>query len=117
MNIQIYCNKKNFEVQKAERFFKERNIKFQTVDLKKHKIGKKELELFARVAGGIENLIDRKDKNTNKHKVALLFIESLMLDAILEDSSCLKSPIVRNGNQVCIGIDEKLWLEWVKEAK
>lgn len=117
MNIQIYSTKKNFEVQKAERFFKERNIKFQTVDLKKHKIGKKELELFSRAAGGLENLIDRKDKNTNKHKVALLFTESLMIDAILEDSSCLISPIVRNGNQICIGADEKLWLEWVKESK
>jgi len=116
MNIQIYSSKKNFDVQKAERFFKERNIKFQSVDLKKHKIGKKELELFIRAAGGLEQLIDRKDKNTNRHRVALVFTEQLMMDAILEDASCLLSPIVRNGSQITIGADEKVWQNWLKEA-
>ncbi len=116
MNIQIYSHKKNFDVQKAERFFKERNIKFQSIDLKKHKLGKKELEIFIHSAGSIENLIDRSDKNINKHKVALLFSTSHMMDAILEDASCLRSPIVRNGMQITIGADEKIWQEWLKES-
>lgn len=50
MNIQIYAAKKNPDVLKAERFFKERRIPYQTMDLKKHKLGRKELELFVRAA-------------------------------------------------------------------
>ena len=52
MNIQIYVNKKNPDVLKAERFFKERRVPYQLVDLKKHKLGERELQLFARAAGG-----------------------------------------------------------------
>lgn len=115
MNIQIYANKKNFDVQKAERFFKERNIKYQFVDLAKYKLGARELDLFVRAAGKAENLINRKDKKTNKHPVSLVFTESLIIDAILADPTCLISPIVRNGNKVTIGCDLKTWEEWIKE--
>ena len=47
MNVQIYASKKNPDVLKAERFFKERRIPYQLVDLKKHRLGRRELELFA----------------------------------------------------------------------
>ena len=52
MSLQLYSLKKNFAVQKAERFFKERRAQMQAVDLKKHKLGLRELQLFARAAGG-----------------------------------------------------------------
>ncbi|MEG0492222.1 MAG: hypothetical protein RR696_03390 [Clostridia bacterium] len=51
MNIQIYSNKKNPDVLKAERFFKERRIPYQLLDLKTHKLGKRELELFVNAVG------------------------------------------------------------------
>ena len=51
MNIQVYIYKRHFDVQRTERFFKERRVPFQTVDLKKHRLGMRELELFARAAG------------------------------------------------------------------
>ncbi|MBR4331743.1 MAG: ArsC family transcriptional regulator, partial [Clostridia bacterium] len=60
MNIQIYALKKNFDTQKAERFFKERRIPYQLLDLKKHKLGGRELALFARRIGA-QNLVDRKN--------------------------------------------------------
>ena len=62
MNIQIYVNKKNPDVLKAERFFKERRIPYQMMDLKKHKLGKKELDLFVRAAGSARALVDREGK-------------------------------------------------------
>ena len=65
MNIQLYISKKNFDVQKAERYFKERRIKVQVMDLKKHKLGERELQVFAR-AGGVQNLIDRDDKKVRE---------------------------------------------------
>ena len=64
MNIQIYCGKKNFDAQKAERYFKERRIPFQALDLKKHKLGEREIRMMIS-AIGIEKLIDRDDKNRN----------------------------------------------------
>lgn len=115
LNIQIYSSKKNFEVQKAERFFKERNVKYTFIDLTKHNIGKKELDIFVRAAGNAESLINRKDKKLNKHPVALVFTEELIKNAILENSSCLISPIVRNGQKVTIGADEKTWKAWIEE--
>ena len=57
MNIQIYAAKKNPDVLKAERFFKERRIPYQMMDLKKHKLGRRELELFARAAGGAQEAV------------------------------------------------------------
>ena len=47
MNIQLYVSKKNFDVQKAERFFKERRISVQTMDLKKHRLGEREVQAMA----------------------------------------------------------------------
>lgn len=113
MNIQIYYNKKNFDVQKAERFFKERNIKFQSIDLNKHKLGKKELEVFIRVAGDVENLIDRNSKEVKKHPVALITAKQYVLDCLMEDASCIKSPIVRNGNTATIGCNIETWQKWI----
>ena len=62
MNIQMYVSKKNFDVQKAERFFKERRITVQVMDLKKHKLGEREVQVMAK-AGGLQNLIDRESRS------------------------------------------------------
>lgn len=115
INIQIYSSKKNFDVQKAERFFKERKIKFTTVDLTRHNIGKKELDIFIRNTGSVEKLINRNDKRISKHPVVLVSVESLVREAILEDSSCLISPIVRNGDKITVGSDEKTWKSWIED--
>ena len=66
MNIQIYSGKKNFDTQKAERYFKERRIPFQAMDLKKHKLGEREIRLMLD-AVGMEQLIDREDKKVREH--------------------------------------------------
>ena len=68
MSIQIYCLKKNFDTQKAERFFKERRVPYQLMDLKKHKLGARELLLVARRLGA-ENLIDRKNPEAVKNQL------------------------------------------------
>ena len=107
MNIQIYAAKKNPDVLKAERFFKERRISYQTMDLKKHKLGKKELELFVRAAGGAQAL---------ERPVAHMSSDALIVEALLDDPAALVSPIVRNGNKVTIGAQEDVWKEWVAQG-
>ncbi|NLV58346.1 MAG: ArsC family transcriptional regulator [Clostridiales bacterium] len=113
MNIQIYVNKKNPDVLKAERFFKERRIPYQLVDLKKHKPGRRELELFARAAGA-RALVDRSGMKALERPVARMTIDSLILSELEQDPSALISPIVRNGSQVTVGVDEAVWLRWME---
>ena len=116
VNIQIYAAKKNPDVLKAERFFKERRISYQTMDLKKHKLGKKELELFVRAAGGAQALVDRSSQKALERPVAHMSSDALIVEALLDDPAALVSPIVRNGNKVTIGAQEDVWKEWVAQG-
>ena len=83
MNIQIYALKKNFDTQKAERFFKERRINYQLLDLKKHKLGQRELSLFARRLGAY-NLVDRQSSEALSHPIAHTDDEKYILECLLE---------------------------------
>ena len=113
MNIQMYVSKKNFDVQKAERFFKERRINVQVMDLKKHMLGEREVQVMAK-AGGLQNLIDREDKKVKEHPACYYNQDSLLMAAILETPWLLKSPIVRNGSKATVGYQPDVWEEWVK---
>ena len=116
MNIQIYAAKKNPDVLKAERFFKERRIPYQMMDLKKHKLGRRELELFARAAGGAQALVDRSGQKSLERPVAHMSSDSLILDALMDDPSALVSPIVRNGSKATVGAQEAVWKEWAAQG-
>ncbi len=117
MNIQIYFSKKNPDVLKAERFFKERRIPYQLLDLKKRALSKRELELFARAAGGARNLVDRDGMKALERPVAHMTEDSLIIGELTNDPAALRSPVVRNGSKVTIGADEAAWKDWVaKEA-
>ncbi|MBQ4552585.1 MAG: ArsC family transcriptional regulator [Clostridia bacterium] len=109
MSLQLYALKKNFAVQKAERFFKERRVTVQFVDLKKHKMGLRELQLFARAAGGAYHLVDRDNVNAMSHPVAHTDNAEIILEYLLEKPEFLRTPIVRNGQKVVIGEDQAAW--------
>ena len=70
MNIQIFGTKKSFDTKKAQRWFKERRIKFQFVDLHEKEMSKGELASVMQAAGGIGGLIDPKAKD--RDAVALI---------------------------------------------
>ena len=111
MNIQIYAGKKNFDTQKAERYFKERRIPFQTLDLKKHKLGEREIRMMIS-AIGIEKLIDREDKKVKEHPACYYDREELLIPAIQENPWLLRLPIVRNGNKMTLGYQPDVWAQW-----
>ncbi|MBR1586124.1 MAG: ArsC family transcriptional regulator [Clostridia bacterium] len=115
MNIIIYTLKKNFDTQKAERFFKERRVPYQLVDLKKHRLGQKELSLFARRLGAYQ-LVDRKNPAALSHPVAHTDDEGYILTCLLENPGFLRTPIVRNGEQVTLGADESAWSAWIQKG-
>lgn len=115
MNIIIYAGKKNFDVQKAERFFKERRVPYQLLDMKKHKLGQKELALFAGRLGA-HALIDRKNPAALSHPAAHTDDESYILSTLREHPEFLTGPIVRNGDQVTLGADENTWNQWLQKG-
>lgn len=117
MSLQIYSLKKNFAVQKAERFFKERRVQAQLVDLKKHRLGLRELQLFARAAGGAKNLVDRDNINAMSHPVAHTDNETVILDYLMEKPEFLRTPIVRDGQRVVIGEDMAAWQKLAEMQK
>ncbi len=111
MNIQIYCGKKNFDAQKAERYFKERRIAFQALDLKKHRLGEREVRLMLSTIGA-DQLIDRDDKKVKEHPACYYDREELLIPAIMENPWLLKLPIVRNGNRMTTGYHPEVWETW-----
>ncbi len=113
MNVMIYVYKRDFEVQKAERFFKERGIKVQLVDMKKKGPGLKELKLFAQKVA-LHNLIDRQSTAYLEHPVRFMTGESTILDALVLAPQLLKSPIVREGQRVTVGYQPDEWMKWIQ---
>ena len=116
MNIQLYISKQNFDVQKAERYFKERRIKVQVMDLKKHKLGERELQVFARGIG-MEALLDKEDKKVASHPASYNSIESHLMNYFIENPWLLRAPIVRNGSKVTIGYQPDVWEQWIQDDK
>ena len=103
MNIQIFGTKKSFDTKKAQRYFKERRVKFQFIDLKEKGMSKGELESVARAVGGIDAVIDPKAKDADT--VALV-------QYLAADQQILREPIVRNGRQATVGYEPDVWKGW-----
>lgn len=112
MNIQIFGTKKSSDTRKAERFFKERRIKFQSVDMKLKGLSKGEFRSVKQAVGGVDNMLDEKCKDQD----TLVLIKYLTPDAkeekILENQQVLKLPIVRNGKQATVGYQPEVWKTW-----
>lgn len=112
-NIMLYALKRDFDVQKAERFFKERGIKVQVVDMKKHPPGLRELKLFAQRAG-LQNIIDKQGKAYLESTVRFLTAEQAILEALARDPRLLKGPILRMGQRVAVGYQPQVWQSWLE---
>lgn len=111
MNIQIFGTKKSSESKKAERFFKERNIKFHYRDLNEKGISKGELENINRVFSNDE-LIDREGKQFRKRNLAYMVFN--LEEELLNDPLLFKTPVVRNGSKVTLGYEPDIWKDWIK---
>ena len=112
MNIQIFGTKKSFDTKKAQRYFKERRIKFQFVDLKEKGMSKGELQSVMRAVGGIEKLVDPKAKDQDTVALITYLAESQKFDKLLENQQVLREPVVRNGKQATVGYEPDVWKTW-----
>lgn len=112
MNIQIFGTKKCSDTRKAERFFKERGIKFQFVDMKEKGMSKGEFNSVAEANGGIDNMIDTNSKDKDTLLMIQYIAEEDKLEKILENPQVIKTPVVRNGKQSTIGYQPEIWKKW-----
>lgn len=115
MNIQIFGLKKCFDTKKAERFFKERRIKFQFIDLKEKALSKGELQ-SVKNAVGLENLINKNSKEYKKLNMDKIRGAETREDILLKNPSLYNTPIVRNGKKATVGYNLETWEEWIKES-
>ena len=109
MNIQIFGKSKCFDTKKAERWFKERRIKFQAIDLKKYGMSRGELQAV-KTAVGLEALVD--EKHPDAALVRYLAYEQDKMEKLFEDPTLLNTPIVRNGKQATVGYHPEVWESW-----
>ncbi len=112
MNIQIFGKSKCFDTQKAERYFKERRIKFQSIDLKRYGMSGKEFDSVLRAAGGIDNLIDWEGKSPDITLMKYMDDTRAKEDKVFDDPTLMKTPVVRNGKQATVGYCPEVWASW-----
>ena len=112
MNIQIFGKGKCFDSKKAERYFKERRIKYQCIDLVRYGLSPKEFEVVLRGVGGVDNLIDWDCKDDQITLMRYMDDKIAKEDKVYEDPSLMRTPIVRNGRQVTIGYCPDVWVTW-----
>ena len=112
MNIQIFGTKKSFDTKKAIRYFKERGIKAQFVDLKEKGLSKGELPSIKQAVGGLDNLIDTNTKDKDTLALLQYIVPENKEEKLLENQHILKTPIVRNGKKATIGYAPDTWKTW-----
>ena len=112
MNIQIFGKNKCFDTKKAERYFKERRIKYQYVDLIRYGLSGKEFDTVLRSVGGIDNLIDWKNKSEKITIMRYMDDPRGKEDNVFDDPALMKTPIVRNGKHVTVGFCPVVWEKW-----
>ena len=109
MNIQIFGKSKCFDTKKAERWFKERRIKFQSIDLVKYGMSGKEFDSVLRAVGGIDNLIDWENKSQEITNMKYIEDKITKEDKVFDDPRLMKTPVVRNGKQATVGFCPEIW--------
>ena len=113
MNIQIFGKSKCFDTKKAERWFKERRIRFQSIDLGKYGISPGELKSVLN-AVGLEALVD--PKHPDAALLAYLAYDADKVEKLLDNPRLLKTPIVRNGRQATVGYCPEVWQGWENQT-
>lgn len=112
MNIQIFGTKKCSDTRKAERYFKERRIKYQLIDLKEKDMSKGEFNSVKQAVGGIDALINENAKDKDVILLMKYLSDSDKEEKLLENQQIIKTPIVRNGKLATVGYNPDVWKNW-----
>ena len=112
MNIQIFGKSKCFDTKKAERYFKERKIKYQMIDMKEKGMSKGEFEKIKSALGGYENMIDEKAKDTDTLMLIKYLADSEKEQKLFENQQLIKTQVVSHGAKETIGDVPDVWKNW-----
>ena len=112
MNIQIFGTNKCFDTKKAMRYFKERNIKYQFVDMKEKGMSKGEYNSVKQAAGGLDAMLDPKCKDKDALALIQYIADEDKDEKVLENQKVIKTPIVRNGKLATVGFRPEIWKGW-----
>ena len=116
MNIQIFGTKKSSDTRKAERWFKERRVKAQFIDLNDKGISRGELRSVAACCGGLDALLDEAARDRDALALVKYTAAAQKEDALLDNPHILRQPIVRNGRKAAVGYRPEVYEAWMKEA-
>ena len=110
MNIQIFGSSKCFDTKKAERWFKERRIKYQYIDLFKKSFSPGE---YRSVRGKLayEDLVNTKCRAYQDLYMAYITREAAE-EKLFENPQLFRTPIVRNGREATVGYCPEIWEKW-----
>jgi len=112
LNIQIFGKNKCFDTKKAERWFKERRVKYQSVDLLRFGLSGKEFDSVLRAVGGIDNLVDWNSKDPDVTLMKYMDDKTAKEDKVFDNPALMKTPIVRNGKHATVGYCPEIWATW-----
>ena len=110
--IQVFGVKKCHDTNKALRYFKERGVKIQFINLEEKGLSKGELESISRRIP-LEELIDTEGKQYRKRQ--LMYKKFDLWEELLEDPLLLKTPITRLGANAALGNTPEIWAAWISK--
>ena len=106
MNVQIFGKSKCFDTRKAERYFKERRIRFQYIDIIKYGMSRGELKSVCSSIG-MDAIVNTEDQDYQ-----YLASNDAKLEKLYEIPELIRTPIVRNGKKATVGYCPETWQEW-----
>lgn len=110
--IQIFGTKKCFDTKKAERYFKERRIPYQRIDLQEKGMSRGELTAVCRAVKGLDNLLDPDCRDQQTLALVRYLVEADRLEKVYENQQLIKTPVVRNGPRATVGYCPEVWKDW-----
>lgn len=116
MNIQIFGKSKCFDTKKAERWFKERRIRVQNIDLIRYGMSGGEFDSVLRAVGGVDKLIDWEKKSPEIDLMRYTDDRVAKEDKLFDHPELMKTPVVRNGKRATVGYCPEIWAAWEKEG-
>lgn len=112
MNIQIFGRSKCFDTKKAERYFKERRIRVQQIDLLRYGMSGGEFDSVLRAVGGVDKLIDWSRRDPDIDLLRYMDDVRAKEDKLFERPELMRTPVVRNGRKATVGYCPDVWKQW-----
>ena len=112
MNIQIFGSSKSFDTKKAERWFKERRIKYQYIDILSKGLSPREYQSVKQKVG-VEALVNTKCRAYEELYMAYITPDA-QEEKLLMYPELFNVPIVRNGKEDTLGYCPDIWAQWTR---